>query len=87
MSSVEEREDHDIYCEKAVALIIDLCVDNSPLLQPNTCQDFITLLATNQSSNSSGSALCTTFIAVAASQSSEALGMQGFLNEVRVGLP
>ncbi|XP_010879741.1 synaptotagmin-6 [Esox lucius] len=57
MSSVEEREDHDAYCEKAVALIIDLCLDNSPLLQPNTCQDFITLLATNQSPNTSGSDL------------------------------
>ncbi|KAM9535537.1 synaptotagmin-6 isoform 1-T1 [Salvelinus alpinus] len=57
MSSAEEREDHDMYCEKAVALIIDLCLDDSPLLQPNTCQDFITLLATNQSPNSAGSDL------------------------------
>ncbi|XP_029631523.1 synaptotagmin-6 [Salmo trutta] len=46
-----------MYCEKAVALIIDLCLDDSPLLQPNTCQDFITLLATNQSPNSAGSDL------------------------------
>ncbi|XP_064856793.1 synaptotagmin-6 [Oncorhynchus nerka] len=44
-----------MYCEKAVALIIDLCLDDSPLLQPNTCQDFITLLATNQNPNSAGS--------------------------------
>ncbi|KAK6319371.1 hypothetical protein J4Q44_G00105820 [Coregonus suidteri] len=60
MSSAEEREDHDMYCEKAVALIIDLCLDDSPLLQPNTCQDFITLLATNQSPNSAGSAVGST---------------------------
>nr|XP_046188165.1 synaptotagmin-6-like [Oncorhynchus gorbuscha] len=50
MSSAEERKDHDMHCERAVALIIDLCLDDSPLLQPNTCQDFITLLATSPNS-------------------------------------
>ena len=54
MSSAEERKDHDMHCEKAVALIIDLCLDDSPLLQPNTCQDFITLLAPNPNSAWSG---------------------------------
>ncbi|XP_062323648.1 synaptotagmin-6 [Osmerus eperlanus] len=51
MSSAE-KEENDMFCEKAVALIIDLCLDDSPLLESNTCEEFITLLAhANQSPN------------------------------------
>ncbi|KAM6979665.1 synaptotagmin-6 [Aplochiton taeniatus] len=53
MSSAE-TEEQDMFCEKAVTLIIDLCLDDSPLLEPNTCEEFIALLA-NQSPNNRGS--------------------------------
>ena len=54
MSSAE-KEENDMFCEKAVALIIDLCLDDSPLLESNTCEEFITLLAhANQSPNHRG---------------------------------
>lgn len=43
-------EDQDMFCEKAVALIVDLCLDDSPLLNPETCQDFLVLL-TNETPN------------------------------------
>ncbi|XP_052465712.1 synaptotagmin-6-like [Carassius gibelio] len=43
-------EDQDVFCEKAVALIVDLCLDDSPLLDPDTCQDFL-LLLTNENPN------------------------------------
>lgn len=47
-------EDQDMFCEKAVALIIDLCLDDSPLLDPETCQDFLVLLTNENPSISSG---------------------------------
>ncbi|XP_037387917.1 synaptotagmin-6 isoform X1 [Pygocentrus nattereri] len=47
-------EEHDVFCEKAVALIVDLCLDDSPLLDTDTCQDFLVLL-TNHSHDISSS--------------------------------
>ncbi|KAL7843455.1 hypothetical protein AOLI_G00249670 [Acnodon oligacanthus] len=47
-------EEHDVFCEKAVALIVDLCLDDSPLLDTDTCQDFLVLL-TNHSHDLSSS--------------------------------
>ncbi|XP_027000362.1 synaptotagmin-6 [Tachysurus fulvidraco] len=39
-------KEHDMVCEKAVALITDLCMNESPLLEHKTCEEF--LLITNQ---------------------------------------
>ncbi|XP_056107513.1 synaptotagmin-6 [Rhinichthys klamathensis goyatoka] len=47
-------EDQDMFCEKAVALIVDLCLDDSPLLDSETCQDFLVLL-TSENPNISSS--------------------------------
>jgi len=48
-------EDQDMFCEKAVALIVDLCLDDSPLLDSETCQDFLVLLTSeNPNISSSG---------------------------------
>lgn len=47
-------EDQDMFCEKAVALIVDLCLDSSPYLDSATCQDFL-LLLTNENPNISSS--------------------------------
>lgn len=46
-------EDQDMFCEKAVALIIDLCLDDSPLLDSETCQDFLVLLTSENPNISS----------------------------------
>ncbi|XP_030632902.1 synaptotagmin-6 [Chanos chanos] len=53
MSAVT-TEENDIFCEKAVTLIVDLCLDDSPLLDSDTCQDFLMLL-TNHNPNLSNS--------------------------------
>ncbi|XP_051957612.1 synaptotagmin-6-like [Xyrauchen texanus] len=47
-------EDQDMVCEKAVALIVNLCLDDSPHLDSVTCQDFL-LLLTNENTNVSSS--------------------------------
>lgn len=40
-------KEHDMVCEKAVALITDLCMQESPLLEHKTCEEFLFLI-TNQ---------------------------------------
>ncbi|XP_063072770.1 synaptotagmin-6 [Engraulis encrasicolus] len=37
----------DLFCERAVTLIVDLCLDESPLLDTHTCQDFLLMLTTH----------------------------------------
>ncbi|KAF4078613.1 hypothetical protein AMELA_G00200960, partial [Ameiurus melas] len=34
-------KEHDMVCEKAVALITDLCMHESPLLEHKTCEEFL----------------------------------------------
>ncbi|XP_028853669.1 synaptotagmin-6 isoform X2 [Denticeps clupeoides] len=43
-----DKEENDAFCERAVALIVDLCLDNTPLLDSDTCQDFLMLLTNEQ---------------------------------------
>ncbi|XP_048872211.1 synaptotagmin-6 isoform X2 [Brienomyrus brachyistius] len=43
-------QEHDVFCQRAVALILDLCLQNSPFLDSDTCQEFLSLL-THQSSS------------------------------------
>ncbi|KAL6483472.1 hypothetical protein MHYP_G00083440 [Metynnis hypsauchen] len=38
-------KEHDMVCQKAVALIADLCIQDSPLLDHNTCEEFLFLIA------------------------------------------
>ncbi|KAI7795214.1 putative synaptotagmin-6-like [Triplophysa rosa] len=52
--SATTSEDQDMFCKKAVALIVDLCLDSSPYLDSETCQDFL-LLLTNENPNISSS--------------------------------
>ncbi|KAK7905123.1 hypothetical protein WMY93_017730 [Mugilogobius chulae] len=40
-----ESGDYDMVCQRAVTLIVDLCLHNSSLLESDTCQDFIFLLS------------------------------------------
>lgn len=40
-------KEHDMVCEKAVALITDLCMQESPLLEHKTCEEFLFFI-TNQ---------------------------------------
>ncbi|CAG03803.1 unnamed protein product [Tetraodon nigroviridis] len=42
-----EREQHDMVCQRAVTLIVDLCLHNSSLLQPDACQDYLLLLSSH----------------------------------------
>ncbi|XP_028308101.1 synaptotagmin-6 [Gouania willdenowi] len=44
-----EREEYDMVCQRAVTLIVDLCLHNSSLLDPDTCQDFLFLLSSHSS--------------------------------------
>ncbi|CAB1456360.1 unnamed protein product [Pleuronectes platessa] len=44
-----DREEHDMVCQKAVTLLVDLCLHNSTLLDPDTCQDFLFLLSSQGS--------------------------------------
>ncbi|XP_023186479.1 synaptotagmin-6 [Xiphophorus maculatus] len=39
-----DQEEYDMVCQKAVTLIVDLCLHNSTLLDQETCQDFIFIL-------------------------------------------
>ncbi|KAA0707711.1 Synaptotagmin-6 Synaptotagmin VI [Triplophysa tibetana] len=52
--SAATSEDQDMFCKKAVALIVDLCLDSSPYLDSEICQDFL-LLLTNENPNISSS--------------------------------
>ncbi|XP_072512505.1 synaptotagmin-6 [Salminus brasiliensis] len=38
-------KEHDMVCQKAVALIADLCIQDSPVLDHNTCEEFLFLIA------------------------------------------
>lgn len=44
-----DREQHDLVCQRAVTLIVDLCLHNSSLLEPDTCQDYLLLLSGHSS--------------------------------------
>ncbi|AWP10128.1 Hypothetical protein SMAX5B_014494 [Scophthalmus maximus] len=44
-----DREEHDMVCQRAVTLIVDLCLHNSTLLDRDTCQDFLLLLSSQTS--------------------------------------
>ncbi|XP_014002334.1 synaptotagmin-6 [Salmo salar] len=45
-----DGEEYDMFCQKAVTLIVDLCLQNKQLLDQDTCQDFLFLLS-NQNSD------------------------------------
>ena len=36
-------------CQRAVTLIVDLCLHNSTLLEPDTCRDYLLLLSSQSS--------------------------------------
>ncbi|XP_061542280.1 synaptotagmin-6 [Phycodurus eques] len=40
-----ERAEYDMVCQRAVTLIVDLCLHNSTLLEQDTCQEFLFLLS------------------------------------------
>lgn len=40
-SMSSDREENDMVCQKAVTLIVDLCLHNSTVLDQDTCQDFL----------------------------------------------
>ncbi|XP_077447894.1 synaptotagmin-6 isoform X1 [Stigmatopora argus] len=42
-----ERAEYDMVCQRAVTLIVDLCLHNSTLLEQDTCQDFLFLLSSH----------------------------------------
>lgn len=48
-SMSSDREEYDMVCQKAVTLIVDLCLHNSTLLDQDTCQDFLFLLSSQSS--------------------------------------
>lgn len=48
-SMSSDREEYDMVCQKAVTLIVDLCLHNSTLLDQDTCQDFLFLLSSHSS--------------------------------------
>ncbi|XP_077370201.1 synaptotagmin-6 isoform X1 [Festucalex cinctus] len=39
------RAEYDMVCQRAVTLVVDLCLHNSTLLDQDTCQDFLFLLS------------------------------------------
>lgn len=43
-SMSSDREEYDMVCQKAVTLIVDICLHNSTLLDQDTCQDFLIVL-------------------------------------------
>ncbi|KAL1250018.1 hypothetical protein QQF64_021023 [Cirrhinus molitorella] len=45
---------HDMICQKAVSLIVDLCTQDSPQLDHNTCEEFLFLIS-NQEYNQKNS--------------------------------
>ncbi|XP_034392396.1 synaptotagmin-6 [Cyclopterus lumpus] len=44
-----DREEYDMVCQKAVTLIVDLCLHNSSLLDQDTCKDYLFLLSSHSS--------------------------------------
>ncbi|XP_046895332.1 synaptotagmin-6 [Hypomesus transpacificus] len=46
-----DGEEYDMVCQKAVTLIVDLCLQNSALLDSDTCEDFLFLLSNQSSDN------------------------------------
>lgn len=48
-SMSSDREEYDMVCQRAVTLIVDLCLHNSTSLDQNTCQDFLFLLSGHSS--------------------------------------
>uniref|UniRef100_A0A674P6F8 Synaptotagmin 6 n=1 Tax=Takifugu rubripes TaxID=31033 RepID=A0A674P6F8_TAKRU len=44
-----DREEYDMVCQRAVTLIVDLCLHNSTLLDQDTCQDYLLLLSSPSS--------------------------------------
>ncbi|XP_076125378.1 synaptotagmin-6 [Alosa pseudoharengus] len=42
------RSEPDEFCERAVTLIVELCLDDSPLLDTHTCEEFLLLLTTHR---------------------------------------
>ena len=42
----------DAFCERAITLIVDLCLDDSPLLDVDTCEEFLLLLTTHRPNSS-----------------------------------
>lgn len=44
-----DQEEYDMVCQKAVTLIVDLCLHNSTLLDQDTCQDFLFVLTSQGS--------------------------------------
>ncbi|XP_062314863.1 synaptotagmin-6 [Osmerus eperlanus] len=46
-----DEEEYDMVCQKAVTLIVDLCLQNSALLDSDTCEDFLFLLSNQSSDN------------------------------------
>jgi len=44
-----DREEYDMVCQKAVTLIVDLCLHNSSLLDQETCKDYLFLLSSHSS--------------------------------------
>ncbi|KAG1961618.1 synaptotagmin-6 [Pimephales promelas] len=39
---------HDMICQKAVSLIVDLCMQDSPRLDPDTCEEFLFLISNQE---------------------------------------
>ncbi|XP_051947185.1 synaptotagmin-6-like isoform X2 [Xyrauchen texanus] len=39
---------HDMYCQKAVSLIVDLCTEDTPRLDQNTCEEFFFLISNQE---------------------------------------
>ncbi|KAM8863830.1 synaptotagmin-6 isoform 4-T4 [Spinachia spinachia] len=48
-SMSSDREEYDMVCQKAVTLIVDLCLHNSSLLDQDTCKDYLFLLSSHSS--------------------------------------
>ncbi|XP_036388885.1 synaptotagmin-6 [Megalops cyprinoides] len=44
-------KENDMFCQKAVALIVDLCLQNSQLLDSNTCEEYLVLLSNHNPSH------------------------------------
>ncbi|XP_024149366.1 synaptotagmin-6 [Oryzias melastigma] len=44
-----DREEYDMVCQRAVTLIVDICLHNSTLLDQDTCQEFLIVLTSQDS--------------------------------------
>ncbi|XP_072223313.1 synaptotagmin-6 [Leuresthes tenuis] len=53
-----DREEYDMVCQKAVTLIVDLCLHNSTLLDQDTCQDFLFVLTSQGSHHKELGSFC-----------------------------